>query len=223
MTQATSSRVSCILPTYNRHFFLKQSLRYFERQTWPDKELIVIDDSDQPYTGELPPDVRYIYLTERTKLGMKLNLGGVRATGSILQKWDDDDYYGDNFIRTTVTALHQSDRNDTVVALGNFLILLSWNGRIVSSIDGLRCGATMCMYRHYWKSHNFAPLPKAVDTAFFRTYRPSHRESDEHRRVHGRSPQLGSHVDRDESLLERGRILLDDARLLEVSRGTPSP
>ena len=38
--------VSCIMPTRNRRFFIKQSIKYFLNQDYANKELIIIDDGD---------------------------------------------------------------------------------------------------------------------------------------------------------------------------------
>jgi glycosyltransferase involved in cell wall biosynthesis len=35
---------SCIMPTYNRRHFVPNALRYFCRQDYPHKELIIVDD-----------------------------------------------------------------------------------------------------------------------------------------------------------------------------------
>src|SRR5690606_21807539 len=40
--------VSCIMPTYNRRAFAPLALEYFRRQTYPDRELIVVDDGSDP-------------------------------------------------------------------------------------------------------------------------------------------------------------------------------
>jgi len=36
--------VSCIMPTYNRRQFVPQAIKYFLRQDYPHKELIILDD-----------------------------------------------------------------------------------------------------------------------------------------------------------------------------------
>jgi glycosyltransferase involved in cell wall biosynthesis len=35
---------SCIMPTYNRRHFVPQAIKYFLRQDYPHKELIILDD-----------------------------------------------------------------------------------------------------------------------------------------------------------------------------------
>jgi glycosyltransferase involved in cell wall biosynthesis len=38
--------VSCIMPTFNRRAFVPQAIRYFLRQDFEHKELIIVDDGD---------------------------------------------------------------------------------------------------------------------------------------------------------------------------------
>ena len=166
------SKVSCILATANRPDFLRQALRYYERQTWSEKELIIIDDSVSPYTGVLPRGCCYIYLDARLNLGAKLNLGIEKATGAIIQKWDDDDYYHPEFLTTTVAALEASESPNAVAFYESFLVLLSSSGKLVFSGHGWQAGATMCFYRAYWEDHRFPDAPSAVDWRFFQQHEP---------------------------------------------------
>ena len=54
--------VSCVMPTFDRRAFVPQAVRYFLRQDYPAKELVVIDDGPEPVAtscrptpGSLPP------------------------------------------------------------------------------------------------------------------------------------------------------------------------
>jgi glycosyltransferase involved in cell wall biosynthesis len=99
--------ISCIMPTYNRRSFLGLSLKAFEAQDYPAKELIVLDDgSDQ--VGDLVEEIsnaRYIRLAERTSIGAKRNRGCSEARGTIIAHWDDDDWYAPQRLRSQVAPL----------------------------------------------------------------------------------------------------------------------
>lgn len=41
--------ISCIMPTYNRRSFIGLSLKAFEAQDYPAKELIIVDDGTDPH------------------------------------------------------------------------------------------------------------------------------------------------------------------------------
>ncbi|HEY0408510.1 MAG TPA: glycosyltransferase [Pyrinomonadaceae bacterium] len=93
--------VSCIMPTYNRQPFLPIALSNFMAQDYPNKELIIVDDSDTPVDHLVNglPGVRYIYLGRRESIGAKRNLACQMAQGSIIAHWDDDDWYAPERLR----------------------------------------------------------------------------------------------------------------------------
>ncbi|MCG8329877.1 MAG: glycosyltransferase [Chitinophagales bacterium] len=100
--------VSCVMPTFNRHYFVWKSIQYFQNQTYPNKELIIIDDSHAEY-DRLPDDsrIRYYHIGRKTSIGSKRNMGCQWAKGDIIIQWDDDDFYSIHRIRKQVMALIQ--------------------------------------------------------------------------------------------------------------------
>jgi glycosyltransferase involved in cell wall biosynthesis len=99
--------VSCIMPTHNRRNFVPQSIRYFQRQDYPQRELIIVDDGTQPVDDLVPRDanIRYISLPARTSIGEKRNLACEAAKGDVIVLWDDDDWYGSQRISRQVLPL----------------------------------------------------------------------------------------------------------------------
>ncbi len=94
-------RVSCIMPTANRRPFVAIALDLFSAQTWPDRELVVVDDGDDP-VGDLcegVDGVRYVRLEQRATIGAKRNVACERSTGELIAHWDDDDWYGPERLR----------------------------------------------------------------------------------------------------------------------------
>src|SRR2546421_11736388 len=90
-----SMLISCIMPTYNRREFIPQALKYFERQDYPYKELIIVDDGTDTIIDLLPThlQITYIMLSERCTLGMKCNIACSLAKGEVICHFDDDDYF----------------------------------------------------------------------------------------------------------------------------------
>ena len=87
--------VSCVMPTRNRPRFAAQAIRYFLRQTYPNKEMIVVVDGthlDDPAFSD--PRVRVIEVPDQRTIGEKRNIGCTFAAGEIIVQWDDDDWYG---------------------------------------------------------------------------------------------------------------------------------
>lgn len=88
-------KISCIMATYNRPLFARRALELFKRQTYGNKELIVLHDG--PWTAipeNLGPDVRWFNFNGREGMTRKERWGMSLASGDYLTTWDDDDYYG---------------------------------------------------------------------------------------------------------------------------------
>lgn len=88
--------VSCICSTYNRpptHTHLvEEAIESFLRQTYPNKELIVLNDCPGQELLFNAPGVRVINVPERFPgLGEKHNAAIDAAQGELIAIWDDDD------------------------------------------------------------------------------------------------------------------------------------
>lgn len=88
--------VSCLLPVNGRRAFVSLSLQRYLEQDHARKELVVIDDGEQPVDDLVAgiPAVTYLRLDRRLSLGEKRNLGCAAGAGEIFIHWDDDDWYG---------------------------------------------------------------------------------------------------------------------------------
>jgi glycosyltransferase involved in cell wall biosynthesis len=158
--------ISCILATRNRRSFCAQAIRCFERQSYVDCELIVVDDGEDAVEDLCAGRKRitYIHLAQRTLLGTKLNLGIERASGVALHKMDDDDYYHPDFLRTA--ALRLDAAQDFVIAWDCFLVLMAGEAVVRYSGHGWAAGGTLCFFRALWERAPFQDLPRSVDRCF---------------------------------------------------------
>jgi glycosyltransferase involved in cell wall biosynthesis len=89
-------RVSCICPTYGRppdyQHLLEEAIAAFLRQTYPNKELIVVNDCSAQELICDAPGVRVVNMPERfPSLGDKYNAAIALSTGELLAPWEDDD------------------------------------------------------------------------------------------------------------------------------------
>ena len=107
--------VSCIMPTFNRRRFVPIALEHFVGQSYPHKELILVDDGTDPVAdlAEGVPGVRYIHLGRRATIGAKRNLACSQARGEIIAHWDDDDWYAPDRLRYQVTPIAGGDADLT--------------------------------------------------------------------------------------------------------------
>ena len=53
--------VFCIMPTFDRRDFVPRAITYFQRQDYPNKQLIIVDDGNGPEADLIPPGTRSIY------------------------------------------------------------------------------------------------------------------------------------------------------------------
>src|SRR5262249_27225606 len=83
--------ISCIMPTANRRVFARQAVRYFQRQDYANRELIILDDGNQKIADLIPPDgrIRYFEMDRRQTMGAKHNLACDLARGDVIVHWDD--------------------------------------------------------------------------------------------------------------------------------------
>lgn len=99
--------VSCLMATGGRKDFAAQAIRYFLRQTYPRKELVIVDDGSDDLESMIPADDRIVYLkaSGNPTLGAKMNLAIERSQGSLLAHWDDDDWYSPHRLVIQVNGL----------------------------------------------------------------------------------------------------------------------
>jgi glycosyltransferase involved in cell wall biosynthesis len=166
--------VSCIMPTYNRPEYILHAIRYFQRQDYPNRELIILDDGTQAVEGLIPPDpcIRYVRLATRTVLGAKRNLGCRLASGTLIVHWDDDDWMAPHRLSYQVEML-QSQRADLCGA-GRQLYYdplhdKAWLYEYPRGRHGARqlpVGNTLCYHKAIWVSHPFPEIAVGEDTRF---------------------------------------------------------
>ncbi len=104
-------RVTCVMPTRNRRRFVGQALWYFLRQDYQPRELIVLDDGDDPIEDLIPASdtVRYVRLERRRAFGDTLNLACELSQGELIAHWYDDDWQAPDRLSRQVAALEQAN------------------------------------------------------------------------------------------------------------------
>ena len=100
--------VSLISPTGNRADFLKKALKCFINQSYQNIEWLILDDSN----GATAPfhlvdeRIQYTHIDQKLSIGEKRNLLVAQAKGSIIIHFDDDDYYGPDYVAHMVQHLN---------------------------------------------------------------------------------------------------------------------
>jgi len=160
--------VSCVMATGDRPDFVRQAIRCFLRQTYLNAEMVVVDDGRESVEElcEGIVNVRHVRCPGPMNLGAKLNLGIENARGDIIQKIDDDDYYGAVFLEQAVGELAGVAPGEGLVAWCCFLVLLPGEDHPRFSGHGWAAGASLSFHRKLWERTPFRDVPKEVDKCF---------------------------------------------------------
>ena len=100
--------VTVVCPTYGRHDYHAQLYQQFAHQTYPFKELRILDDSTGPsmfFAALRDPRVHYAWTPQRMSIGAKRNALIAEATGRVIMHADDDDLYRSQYMATMVDRL----------------------------------------------------------------------------------------------------------------------
>lgn len=163
--------ISCIMPTYNRRHFVPRAIEYFLHQDYEQKELIVVDDGDDPVADLIPDDprLRYIRLERRQTVGAKRNLACEQARGEMIAHWDDDDWHAPHRLRYQVEYLTKSRAE--ICGLRQMLFLdiatdQTWLYEYPANQGFWLAGGSLLYTRQYWQRTAFPDISIGEDTRF---------------------------------------------------------
>jgi glycosyltransferase involved in cell wall biosynthesis len=105
--------VTCLCLTKNRREWLPKAIECFLRQTYENRELVIVADEEQDYVGLVPEDPRVRVIHAPGVVGAKRNRGCEAARGELIAIWDDDDYSAPGRIEYQVGRM-QSSAKDVV-------------------------------------------------------------------------------------------------------------
>jgi glycosyltransferase involved in cell wall biosynthesis len=110
--------ITCVMPTLNRPGLAKHAIDLFMTQTWPNKELIILDDSCQGKQLDYIWDrrIKHVRLMDRMTLADKHDIGNALAQGEYIAYWDDDDWYSNDRLAVQAASM----------ARGNFMCGFYW-------------------------------------------------------------------------------------------------
>ncbi|CAM5444687.1 Glycosyl transferase OS=Streptomyces aurantiogriseus OX=66870 GN=GCM10010251_83200 PE=3 SV=1 [Streptomyces aurantiogriseus] len=118
----TLPRFSVIVPAYKVQAYLHECLESVLCQSYPDLELIAVDDRSPDACGEIidefaarDPRVRPVHLPENVGLGRARNAGLAEATGDYLLFLDSDDTLTPDALHAIADRLKETDEPDVLV------------------------------------------------------------------------------------------------------------
>jgi glycosyltransferase involved in cell wall biosynthesis len=116
--------VSAVMPTRGRREYAAHALQCYLAQTWPDRELVILDDADNPsFTAEpTGHNVRYIRVDERHDIPRKRNMVCKAASGEVIVHFDSDDWSAPTRIERQI-EIFQSEKK----AVCGFRLMYFWD------------------------------------------------------------------------------------------------
>jgi hypothetical protein len=166
--------VSVVLATRDRPSFLRIVLGCYRYQTYPWRELVVVDSGEaRPVDAEAVAAAggRVIRVEPGLPLGAKLNRGVREAQGRVCLKIDDDDWYAPDFVERLLAAIQDNRKVVCRPALAFlrpfvFFDLLRWELRRSAAFH--MSGATMLFERDSWEERPFREIVNHEDGWFVR-------------------------------------------------------
>jgi len=157
------------MPTRGRPQFAQRALECFLSQTWPEKELAILDDADNPSfpDGIAGEGIYYERLKRRLSIGAKRNLCCSRASGDVLMHWDDDDWSSPERMADQVERLSQA--NCGLTGYHSMIFEDRDTGKRwkytgpLHGADAL--GTSLCYTRRFWMAHPFPDRQVGEDGA----------------------------------------------------------
>jgi len=125
---------SVILPTYNRADFINKAINSVIDQTYPDWELIIIDDGSTDQTKNIveafnDERIHYIYQINQERSAARNN-GLKNAKGRYICFIDSDDYYLANHLQQFYDKLVENEFKDGIYFSETYAEI---NGKLVES------------------------------------------------------------------------------------------
>ena len=87
--------ISCLSPTKTEPSIVKNAIKCFNDQSYPNKELILVSDECNPYLKDLEKlvcdDIKLFTAPNGSVIGSLRNISVHHANGEYIATWDDDD------------------------------------------------------------------------------------------------------------------------------------
>lgn len=165
--------VSCLLPTHDRLEFALFAIHCFERQDYPNRELIIVDDGSEGLARLLPsdPGIRHVQLPPGVSLGTKRDYACHLAGGEFFAYWDDDDWSGPRRLSAQLAPLVAGEADLTALETETVLDLAdgSWWRCSAETRQRLFVAGvnerTLAFHRRVWERRALHPNPS--DDALF--------------------------------------------------------
>ncbi len=233
-TNAKNDEAPCVtvLAATNRPEQLGNLLSNVRRQTHPNIELVLLLNSDrfdksavEKTIGDMP-NVSTHVLPESFTLADCLNHGIDHSKGEYLAKFDDDDYYGADYLSDLLMATAYTDAG--VLGKHAYYCYVTETDQMALRNQGhshrhksFVCGATLFVRRDVFDLVRFTPVRQGTDTIFLKDCKEqgvSIYSADPYNYLHIRSADMSDHTWKitAEDLLKNSSVIRKGLALDEV-------
>ncbi len=165
----THPLISCLCVTHNSVSQLQRAIDCYEAQTYPNKELMVLYESDNASVKQFaarpqPPGVYFVEVPAAPKLtlGELRNIAVEQCNGEYFCQWDDDDWYAANRLQVQMDAIRQSCKPASMLLY--WLMYDCVDQTAYLSPFRLWEGSILCKKSIITPACNYASLVKGEDT-----------------------------------------------------------
>ena len=143
--QSNLPLISCLCVTKNRQKLLKRAIDCFNKQTYENKQFVILCKDDDLETSDLlkstpQKNIKTVIIpsSPQKSLGFMRNLAVKHADGDFICIWDDDDWYHPNRISAQFQILKSNKKQGSVLTQ-------------ILMFDGVRNDAYLSLRRNYWE------------------------------------------------------------------------
>jgi glycosyltransferase involved in cell wall biosynthesis len=157
--------ISCIMPVRNRQEFIAGALACYRAQTWHRKELIIVDNSDEPIRRAVVDYVdRYEYVGPEPKtVGWMRNRCCENAAGELIAHWDSDDWSHPNRLTEQYKLIIAQQAGLVGYRSMPFIDEDRREAWIYEGERNFALGTSFFYSRTFWRAHKFGNLAVAED------------------------------------------------------------
>ncbi|MDA2312723.1 glycosyltransferase [Bacillus cereus group sp. MYBK35-2] len=177
--QKAAEKLVSVVAITNRPQFMNNLYESLANQTYKNTEKIIILNNDSMNIKqwekrfEKLKNTRIFKVDEKSSLGACLNFAVGKATGEIIAKMDDDDYYAPNYLKDMVMSFEYTDAS--IVGKSTYLVHFEENNALIKRKIGAGeerysnfvAGATLVFKKEVFKKLNgFDDRNTGEDTKF---------------------------------------------------------
>jgi len=156
------------MPTRGRRELAAKAVDYFWSQTYENKELLILDDEEDPSFTIRPRCTFYARRSDPMTIGSKRNTLCAISAGPIIAHWDSDDYYAPNRLAFQYTILTLSGKS--VLAFHRMLFVNEEAKEAAEYMGDWEdiIGTSFMYKRDWWANHPFEDVMIQEDLIFGR-------------------------------------------------------